>query len=459
MDKQQSDHIENRFRQAADNFLPPQNEEAWKRMEALLDKDPDRRKPFILWWMLALLLFGVGGGGTYYYLHNRHQETSTITKAQRDLIPSGEDRKNKGNRPAPVITGIPKNQVADGGKDVSQQRKETTAFATDTQSSRKDFSMNRKEAMRTKPVVRQRNQVGSDVTEHKLSGKKRYAAERSKKERLETSDKSETAFVQTSIETTDPGAALVLAPYQQPFYMVEVKVPDSLLKHSDSQPVLQDSLQTAIKNAISKAAKQNTHSPKFYFIASAGVNATNLQKFGTKNIGTVLGGEIGYQLNPIFSIQAGFHAGRKTYTAGPGDYTPKTDSYLSRPYVKILKINADCYIFDLPLSARVNIFHNNQHALFATTGLSSFIMNKEDYQYHYNNSSGYQYKTAGYKGNVDWLTSAHFSVGFEQRLFGKFYLQAEPYAKIPLTGIGEGKVKLYSLGIQLGLKYQPQKQK
>ena len=57
MDKPQSDHIENVIRQAAENVSTPFKEEAWKKMEVLLDKEfRKRRRPAVIWrWSLLLL--------------------------------------------------------------------------------------------------------------------------------------------------------------------------------------------------------------------------------------------------------------------------------------------------------------------------------------------------------------------------------------------------------------------
>lgn len=157
------------------------------------------------------------------------------------------------------------------------------------------------------------------------------------------------------------------------------------------------------------------------------------------------------------SIQAGFHAGRKIYFAGPTDY-----KFNSRYWdtVKVLKIDANCVIFDVPISARFDIMHNKHNALYATAGLSSFVMNTEDYKYHFNTSNGTYLKyEMKYTGNVDLFSSAYLSAGFEQKIFQTLFIQAEPYAKLPIGGVGAGKIKLYSLGIQVGLKFQPLKRK
>ena len=455
MDKRQSDNIEDRFRQAADNFTPPLNEEAWKRMEVLLDKDPKKRKPFIWWWMLGLLFLVTGSAVLYHYLHTG--ENKSLKKEaviiQIDQKPMANHQKNHvtGEQQA-VTTTPPEDRLVK--ENIKTARKDTGVDSTSNpivQPDLKPLSGNRKKAHVVKPVVGKRYLTGARTIIYSRSKKDQYRDGRG--------EILKNTVQQNKMEIRDPAAADPVFSYQRAVYVLSVDVPDSVLKHPHNDLVLQDSLQQAINDAVRKAGKQEPQLKKWYLIAAVGRNATHLQKFGTKNIGTVTGGEIGYHVNLFLSIQAGFHAGKRLYFAGPADYKAKPGTYWSNPNIKIMKVDADCYIFDLPLSVRVDVLHSRHQALYATAGFSSFITKRENYVYHYSYSTAYRKSAASYKGNVDLFSSADFSIGFEQKLFKTFYLQAEPYARLPLSGIGEGKVKLYSLGIELGLKYQPLKRR
>jgi hypothetical protein len=43
----------------------------------------------------------------------------------------------------------------------------------------------------------------------------------------------------------------------------------------------------------------------------------------------------------------------------------------------------------------------------------------------------------------------------ERSLGKRFSLQAEPYLKVPLTGLGKGSMRMDSYGILFTLKYKP----
>lgn len=47
----------------------------------------------------------------------------------------------------------------------------------------------------------------------------------------------------------------------------------------------------------------------------------------------------------------------------------------------------------------------------------------------------------------------NLSAGYEYEAGPHWRLQAEPYVKVPLTGVGAGKVQLLSAGVYFGMKY------
>ena len=85
-------------------------------------------------------------------------------------------------------------------------------------------------------------------------------------------------------------------------------------------------------------------------------------------------------------------------------------------------------------------------------------MKRENYRYYYfhNSDTLKSYQMAVPPGeNKHVLSVADFSMGYERKLTQAISFRAEPYLKIPIAGVGEGKVKLISAGLQLGLKLQP----
>jgi hypothetical protein len=120
-----------------------------------------------------------------------------------------------------------------------------------------------------------------------------------------------------------------------------------------------------------------------------------------------------------------------------------------------VEVRGNCKVIDIPINIRYNFLRGEKYNVFATTGLSSYLMLKEDYKYIYDVDDTYLRKS--------WHTSnenKHFfkvynvSLGYERRLGQKFSLQAEPFIKLPLAGVGFGKIKLLTTGAFVSIKYR-----
>ena len=55
--------------------------------------------------------------------------------------------------------------------------------------------------------------------------------------------------------------------------------------------------------------------------------------------------------------------------------------------------------------------------------------------------------------NQHLLSILNLSAGYERSLGPRWSIQAEPYFKLPLSGVGAGKMRLASAGVFFGLKY------
>ena len=82
-------------------------------------------------------------------------------------------------------------------------------------------------------------------------------------------------------------------------------------------------------------------------------------------------------------------------------------------------------------------------------------MKKEDYYYYYIRYNTPHESAWSYTGNKNLFSILNLNLGLEKKISPVFSLLFEPSISIPLAGIGEGKVKLFSTSFQAGLKYQP----
>ena len=69
----------------------------------------------------------------------------------------------------------------------------------------------------------------------------------------------------------------------------------------------------------------------------------------------------------------------------------------------------------------------------------------------------YRMMDTAYNGNRHLFSILNVSAGYERKISKTLHIQAEPYLNLPLSGVGEGKVKLHSAGLRAGINYTPVK--
>jgi len=214
------------------------------------------------------------------------------------------------------------------------------------------------------------------------------------------------------------------------------------------------------KNSPSPAKKikdsaRNKFRKSFLISVSAGpdISAVNINNLGRTEL--VYGAGIGYIVNKRWSVRAGFYVAKKGYGAKSSDYHPPARFW--NYYPDLTSIDANCKVYEVPLLVNYNFSRDTKHQWFVSAGLASYFMKKEDYDYISKSPSG-QISYNNYtirNENQHYFSSLKLSAGYEKKLSSKISLTAEPYLNLPLTGIGYGKVKLYSAGILFSLDVKP----
>jgi hypothetical protein len=172
-------------------------------------------------------------------------------------------------------------------------------------------------------------------------------------------------------------------------------------------------------------------------------------------VGFNVGLQIGYRFAQRWAVNTGVTYTRKNYTSNGKDFNPPKGSWLDN--VQLDHVEGHCFMFDIPINIRYDLNQNNKQRVFVSTGLSSYVMKKEEYHYYYQYTNG----SPGYRSRSNtsterhWLGIVNLSAGFEKNINKKFSVQAEPYLKIPIQGIGYGNMQLNSYGMYFSLKYKP----
>jgi hypothetical protein len=168
------------------------------------------------------------------------------------------------------------------------------------------------------------------------------------------------------------------------------------------------------------------------------------------------GVQVGYRFNDRWSVNVGAIYTKKFYKTDSSHFEYKGTPWPANKTVS--RVEGNCSMWDIPINVRYDFSFNNKRRWFASTGLSTYLMDKEDYDVYYRwNGISPTYDTPwGSDSNSTYLFSIwNLSVGMERSLGKRFSLQAEPYLKIPLKDLGMGNMRMNSYGILFTLKYKP----
>lgn len=421
------DKLDIKIQEAAKDFKPGSGEEAWLKMEALLDvhmpqKDNDRKR--IAW--LFLLLFSVTaillmliktwsteGHGLSYPTENIINTLENVVNNRAESQSASTEKIQGVSQPG---KNKPATKLSSPTKVVSSAGSPTNGALTNTTS--------REESV---PIIQKSNR-NDDVSVNKnnvLSGKD-----------------SQTQMAATLPDSTRSAAAAA----NQPDKPAGSALPDSSDKPNT----------TAISKSKNKPVQGNKKfNNSFVLNVSAGPDVSAVNPGNIGKINPVYGVGIGYNVAKRWQLRSGFYVTKKAYKAEASDYHPPAEFWTYYPDLEY--IDANCNVYEVPLILNYNFSKTSKHLWFGSAGISSYFMKKEKY-YYFPKDAAIQYAYNTYtvnNKNKHFLSSLRLSGGYAATLNKNVSLIAEPYVNLPLSGVGFGKVKLYSAGILFTLSVKP----
>lgn len=476
MSKKSFNDIEQAIKAAAEAHEPAFDEQAWKKMEALLDKDKDRKRPFAfwLWWLLPLLL--VSGALSYFAFkspgkYSELQKTSVQNNTAKIPDAAMQDKPaEKGNIKAGTVDNTNTNyDIAPAEKhSVNSQPNSLpeNSNANIVSAPAKKHNVNyqpnslpnkgNKFASKQKPSKvntgtaeqESENLFTKNSNNKKTNGKMKVGivapAATNENETAEPEDNFAKADKKTVTDTKDDNS----------------KVEELVVVNVDTAKMTEKKLQEIADSVVKKIKDDKKSKDKIvrlYVIAFGGAENSGAKLFSSGKITGRYGLEAGYRLNKKLSVQAGFYVSNKKYVAAGSDYKTKPGSYWNT--VDIRSIDAACRIYEIPLSLIFDFASGKKLKYYASAGLSSYIMKKEDYKFYYDRYGSMRQADVNYTGNKNLFSVLRVSAGIEKKLSKNFSIIASPGISIPLSGVGEGEVKLYSADIMIGIKFTPSRKK
>lgn len=186
----------------------------------------------------------------------------------------------------------------------------------------------------------------------------------------------------------------------------------------------------------------------FGVVASFDLSTTRIDGF--TDPGLMIGLQAEYHVSRKWSIQSGLTYSIKKYRALGDEYA--TPEWLANAPEALVGVEAKCFVIDIPINVRRYFAAKNGNRWFVSSGVSTYLMLREDYVYDYTEDRPNWLNWWSIRNqNNHFFGIANVSVGYQTSLGQKFNLAVEPFAKLPLTGIGAGRVRFLSFGINTAI--------
>ncbi|MBX2931929.1 MAG: outer membrane beta-barrel protein [Chitinophagaceae bacterium] len=440
MSKEQfNEKFERLVRKAVEQASVPYSEEAWQNMEQLLNKKNKRKKIIAWWWLFPLLL--LIAVPSYWWYKNDNTKNYHTADNRNNNIPT---EKNK--QPNNIEKANNKHPLQNNKE---EEKKETTVAETEINNKKNNtnaINENNKKTIITTAKT-------TTVTTH---NKTKTVATKNK---TETNQQTKKSISVQSKKTTQPSSSEKTEDDNVTYHQTKkreniVYIHLATLK-ADEEKIMpthtKNFVDTLSKTATAKKKKATLPKLEINILTAADVTTANLKNID--KISGAVGIGFSFYFSKKLSISTGFAVSRKLYVADSNTYK---NAIVPNNYYKITGIDANCLVFDIPLNIQYKLNKSNTKSWLAIAGFSTYIMNSEKYDYDYSYFS-YPYKTSYSVSNKNshLFSILNLSVAYRKNINKNFSWQLAPYAKIPLTGIGEGKVQLYSLGVALSVHFKP----
>ncbi|KAA5546522.1 hypothetical protein [Adhaeribacter rhizoryzae] len=469
------DELDDLFRRAASGYHPEFDPDAWRAMEKKLDTQAGATTSATAaktnWWrwgglILFILFTGVGVWVGYNQLTQNKalNQNKEVTQTQQTQIAAQIEPQVLNNNPpeeSRVTKNIPPKVLT--GKTTSKNKvvltPETGQAASLNNNSEVIARQSRKVAL-NKPLgnIADKPAKRNQISRFNIARKAILLAGKTEPGNIPAASKTNTPIAPETKEATANSNIVVPATDSVANKIAATKIAetDKLVKPDSSLTATNPTNLTQNQSDSTKANKTRKLLALNRFSISV-LAAPDLSTVGFANpggISTNAGILLGYSLNSRWSLATGIVRARKIYDAKPDDYGNKGYWYNKH---QPDDISAVCYVLDIPVNIGYNIWQGNIAVVAVNTGLSSYIMKDEEYTYKYlpyGGGNGYNSYYEVKNKNRHLFSIYNLSGYYGRRLAPGITAGVEPFVKVPLAGVGAGKIKLTSAGIFFSLSYR-----
>jgi hypothetical protein len=449
-----SEEMDKKIRTAAENYNPGYDDKSWQGMEGLLDThlpQKKKRRRIIFFLLFAVLVTGI----TAYFI-TQENSSGNKTVVEHSTLEKKDQPANPGQQQGTVPT-LP------SGKDNSN-----TAI-NNTEANPVNPTITDNTASADSPFGGQGpdNSTTNDKASVDIKVRGGGIAGRRKPEKEQTASTAvqniavSNAPISSKTDKQPNEPATIEPPVSADVTKVDVTKNEPAKIEPEKQKAIDSTEMIAtgkpVKPAKKDPEKKSAFFSNFFISFSAG---PDLSSVGTKTgqWRGAYGAGIGYSISDKWTVRTGFYVARKIYSADSNSYKTPFNS-IGTPYDRyaMKDIKANCLVYEIPVSVAYNFGKSKKHNWFVSAGVSSYIMKTERYDCTYENQWGQiQTHTYRFKNENSHLFSViGISGGYQYNFNKRLSFMAEPYVKMPLSGIGQGEVKLNSIGALFTLGYKP----
>jgi len=452
--------IDDLFRRASDKYPLRTDSADWDRMAAALEnkgsEPPDgpvapeeKRKRRFFWLFLLLPLAGAG----YYTWH--HAGNSVASYNATSVVVSTPATPSRATTPSNPTTGA--NTTGD-----------QPATRTPTNSSNPTITAGQPAATAdhrspgTPSAPGDAPAPGTTGDPRIQNGSSRFLAAHGRPHpggKTGTGEYS-TGEYSTGINNTTSMTGITSATGATSLLAASAATADRLFYDLQRAPIYRD-YRLSVNVTAPATKKDSTAKPKektkhFYAGIIGAPDLSTVKMQSVKSVGTTFGVILGYTFKGgRWAIETGAYLDRKKYYTEGEYFNTKEITLPANSW--LTDVDGVCYMWEIPVNARYNFNPGAKTSWFATAGLSTYLMTRERYSYGlewsgstrpYDKNSNIQ-KSSQYPFSI-----INLSAGFEQRLGKIGNLRVEPYVRLPLTGLGTGKLPIMSAGVNIGITRQ-----
>ena len=434
------DFVDDLYRRASEDPDIPFNEEAWDRMDQKLDYAARKRRRGLIWLFFLLfvslgagLLWGIQGMGAFEQKIKKEKYTGPVAgNAQPELknkTKSGQESSLKEpeqtqTREISTDVAIAKDPKEQG--DVNQTGNQTNF-------------------LKTTPRLFTSEQQGSRKNSKPLAGNK---------PKLDAPINQNTRKVVEDLAVVSPNEKVTskkdtfLNVYRvdAPDWIVLETLPGALVLnevHLNAPPEQMPRMPNRSNNIQRRPIAQ----AKSWGIGlSAGPDLASVNANGSTAYGLNAGLAFDYRIGKRWVFQASGQYLLKNYIADQREYVAPSGFWPTRSYPK--ETEGTCDMLQWSVDLRYNWFAKPKFKSFVSIGSSSWTILKEEYEFYYaKDYPGLIYNWSSGQNKNYWLSMAQMGIGIEKTIRPGLSLQLNWFAQMPLQGVGNGKVEIYSSGL------------